>query len=79
MKIWVCRDDSAGVYTLYEEKCNPVKDVEFGEGCWECQCEKIHTISGEDGFCAPLFKRYTGIKHIRKGTRKLMEWRKPLE
>jgi len=80
MKVWVCRDVARfalmGAYMLYSEKCEPRL---VGGRIWSCcRGDHRHEIGGP--FCARLFKKWTGLeKHLKPGTKRLMDWTMPLE
>ena len=73
--VWVCRDSLLGNYCMFDQACNPKKDM---NGSWDCcKCDQNHYIGA---FCGDLFKQYTGLKrHMRKGTRKKVRWIYPLQ
>lgn len=77
--VWVCRDidkyDDDNTYSLFDIDCDPRLNE---NGTWVCACTgKYHLI---DYFCSSLFRQYAGIRrHMRKGTRKKVQWVYPLQ
>lgn len=85
MKVWVCRDkfktfNFGHVYRVFVGTCRPYLNC-FSQK-WECRCGErhIHDIGlDHHGYCPSMFKKMTGLgRHLRPGTKKLMEWTPPL-
>jgi hypothetical protein len=73
MKVWVCRD-VGGSYAIYRVENNPI----LKDGYWFCNSRSKSILLDWDR-PANKFKALTGIKkHLKPGTKRLMEWRLPL-
>jgi hypothetical protein len=75
MKVWVCRDED-GFYEFFKKEAEPYLSGMEGLRQWYDR-GRDSTFMFE--LKPELFKEYGGIKHLKKGTRRLIEWNYPLE
>lgn len=73
MKVWLCRDNFGGNYSIFREGCEITFDDDYRIWCGDME----HFIA-----CVTRYaiKDYYGLKrHIKKGTKKLVNWKFPLK
>lgn len=77
MKVWVCRDTEDGWYQLFEDECNPTREVMLGaigaqvpsgvrSLTWSCRCPNAENNGYwdheiTDELCPEMFKKFTGL------------------
>ncbi len=73
MKVWVCRDKiGSAVYVLFREI---TVNLRLMEGRWVSNNDGLYLIGD---FCPDLFREFAIPRHLRRGTKRLMEWHFPL-